>query len=251
MKFKKIWKQMNRGIVVAGILIIGITIYTVVDNAIFRKEAPSIEKEFRDYAKEFTEANMDSEAFIESGAHWDEKQLEEKEKSVSNLLDQYWTQKKYNTGINGGGNTKDSLLLEIISSQKDKFGRDSYIKQASTNISKVKVKKNGPNGAMLTCDISALFTTYGGCALFLPNGDVEYVENDNYERENWDPTTEKDTEKIESLQEKKWKVSGSYVFYYLRVNGKWKIAAADWSSSAVEYLTDSNLDDMGGEKEWK
>lgn len=226
---KKMWKQTNRGILVGGVLIIGIAAYTLIDNVIFQKEAPSIEGRFRDYANEFLALNVDDEAYVSSGFKWTDELKEKKENAYMSTIDKYWTAKEYATMEGFNNHTKDDMMRTMYDTYIVEQYPNAYISNVTVNIDDVKIRKSGPNGAALTCEAVTELSFYRPRTIFMLDGYYAFPEDYT-----WGLEENGNKENVKDQKEKTVKLSSSYEIYYLRVNGEWMISSTSNNGLEIE-----------------
>lgn len=227
MNLKKMWKQTNRGIVIGGVLIIGVMVYTKIDNTIFEKEAPSIEKAFRDYANEFIAVNVDDNTSVTSDQESTKELVKAKENRYNKVLDKYWTTKEYSLmNQNGFLINKPNIMETIHEGCNNVDFMSSRISKINTELSYVDVKKSGPNGAMVECRAETECSFYGPVSFYLLDGQCILPSDWGFAQDY--------SNNVKEQKEETCKLTTFYTLYYIRDNGEWKISGAIDTGSELD-----------------
>ena len=171
-------KKINRGIVLAVILIIGLTIYIICDYSKFKKETPLIEQTLTDYITEFSEATVTPEKYQKLNAVYSDEDSAALTNKLYGIIDNYWTINNYNN--NDWGLTKSETKGEIDSFVKHK--ERGFIKEVSVDMNKFIVKKDGPNSALVIVSYNLSCIGNQDARMLFPN-DHYYYDEEHFDDE--------------------------------------------------------------------
>ncbi|MBE5921603.1 MAG: hypothetical protein E7269_02475 [Lachnospiraceae bacterium] len=138
---KKFLKRVNRGLILAAILVVGLIIYLIIDAVQFSSKKNEITVVVKDYIEAANTLTL-SEDFYDTAL------TEENEKAYRNLLNTYFCEKS----VDWSNYNKSELMSYYQDANFDK--ENGYLTESTYNISNLKVKKNGPGCALVTLDIS-------------------------------------------------------------------------------------------------
>jgi len=93
-KMKKIWKKMNRGVALAIILLVGLIIFFIIDNAVFAQEKPMLNEWLEEFLEETAKVNLLPEQYRVPGAEIPDDVIEAKTKEAKDFVDKYFTEYK-------------------------------------------------------------------------------------------------------------------------------------------------------------
>lgn len=158
MKLKKI----NRGLVLGAVLIAGTSCYVAYDNSRFQKSKPDIEKTVNSYFQGMIDVNMSGENIYEEA----EKYVNSTWVYDSTLEKMYY-------------NSKKTLISEIDNYYTDRSELTGGIQEYDISIGGMSIKKNGPNGAVVTLSLNTYIEFNGSPASLTPDGFMP-TDNENY-----------------------------------------------------------------------
>lgn len=219
MKFwKKQLKKTNRGLVLALILIIGVAIFTIVDNINFKEEKPEIEQLIFEYVKGIGEFAVTPEELVKK-ENISEEEFKPYLKKWNDFINQYWVYKKRNT---------DSLYWEyLMSDMKDSYSTLRYKSKGEQVVSctyetkNMQIKKAGPNCATASFTVKIIAECNNNPMILTPS---------NPENLDWFLGSDEDkTVKI--------KAEGEYVVLLERTTDGWKIYNTDGYISSMQDIT--------------
>lgn len=128
---KRFFKRVNRGLVLAAVILVGLVIFIQIDQYQFKSSKPEIEQMTREYLEKVKENN----------------QLEPKERMEKTrlLLTEYWEESNANTL----GVPKRTMENYLDSIQENDYAKlDGY----ADRINSIEVKKGGPRAASVSVD---------------------------------------------------------------------------------------------------
>lgn|GEM_PF-4260938 len=220
----KKFKRINRGLILGAIALVATIIYISVDYYNFSKEKPLISEQVENYIQDMlTVMPMDQpvKLMTDNSAYDRTKEVIEKYWSAQNISNsQHWYISK-------------SDFLSYINTVYGKSSSiyDGYVESADASISSIKVSKNGPNVALITCTINLRLTASDLCDFIHMTG-TDSIPEWEFTNSNLNKLKDDNTSiKIERRYECEFKM--------YRVNGTWKIGGAnsyymDMSNSIIE-----------------
>ena len=134
---KKFLKTVNRGVILAVLVIVCVAVYVAVENAGFRSEKPEIEQMVQQYLEEVRAINLASPG--------------EREQMTRELLEKYWVSTEQNGYY--GFDKKD--MIRYLDQQSERIGREPEISNYTALVKNLAVSQNGPGGAKVGADYSA------------------------------------------------------------------------------------------------
>ena len=166
MKFwKRQLKKSNRGLILALILIIGVTIYTLIDNNSFKKEKPEIEELISSYIKEMGDYAVTPEEFTKT-TEISDKEFKPYQDEYNKFINNYWVYKKRNP---------NSLYWEcLMTDAKDMYSdlmnntKENHVISAVYDARDIKIRKAGPNCATATFKVYIVAETVGDPNIITP-----------------------------------------------------------------------------------
>lgn len=207
-------RNINRGLVLGGLLALGVVCYTAYDNNQFKTSKPEIEQTMRDYIADLTSANVGSSDKLKS--------------QLTDFVNEHYTD--YTTSDNEYASSKSGLLDEINQAEVATQGGD--ITSAEYDIKEMSINKSGADGAKVTMIYNVCYDVSNGDPTFLTTNGIRTMTSGNYTNsDNYEPSTSS------------YKAIFSYEnaeFYLLRTSDGWKIAT---SSRAYGYGEDYSFDD--------
>ena len=223
-------RNINRGLVLGGVLALGVVCYSVYDNNQFKTSKPEIEQTMRDYIADLTSANVGSSDKLKS--------------QLTDFVDKHYAD--YTTSDNEYASSKSGLLDEINQAEVATQGGD--ITSAEYDIKEMSINKSGADGAKVTMIYNVCYDVSKGDPTFLTTNGISTMTSGNYTNsDNYEPSTSS------------YKAIFSYEnaeFYLLRTSDGWKIATssnygydsvADESKSESEIVPDSSAENTDSE----
>ncbi|RZS92348.1 hypothetical protein [Cuneatibacter caecimuris] len=189
------WKRINWGVLFALVLIAGLVIYLIVDNAKFKQSKSEIMETAERYLQE--QPLAEKEGLGGSDA------LEE-------LLNQYWAEIKLPGGINGQGKGAVLDKLKVLKEQEATAGR---IVEAQSLTQRPTVLRNSPWTAQVTVDVIETYEVDGPCVLFMSGG-FTAVPGGELKSYGW-----------EEGKTVKLKYQNEYTLEFAKTGDGWKIAS--------------------------
>lgn len=116
-------RNINRGLVLGGVLALGVVCYTAYDNNQFKTSKPEIEQTMRDYIADLTSANVGSSDKLKS--------------QLTDFVDKHYAD--YTTSDNEYASSKSGLLDEINQAEVATQGGD--ITSAEYDIKEMSINK--------------------------------------------------------------------------------------------------------------
>lgn len=206
---KRFLRRANRGLILAALILVGVIIYVLVDNAQFKSAEPEIQRQVKQYLEEVKTVNL--------------KDMDAKVDAARELVEKYWCDGS--SGLSDSGLKMDRQeALEYLKQVEAQGGDHKQVTDYTDVVRSVNVVKNGPGCAKATVayDVSMGFNQEvgeEGYRIYGLQGDSYYYYGSG----------------IQS-QEDGFKISGSYVFEFLlyEKDGGWKIGSVDYQM-ADEY----------------
>lgn len=220
MKFwKNQFKKTNRGLVLALILIIGVAIFTIVDNINFKEEKPEIEQTITGFVEGMGSFAVTPQEFIDKEEISD-KEFKPYQTKWNEFVNKYWVYKERNP---------DSIYWEnLMSDIKNMYSslqhktKDEQVVSCSYEARNIRISKAGPNCATATFSVYIVAETKGDALILTPM----YAETLGW-------FAEEDI--TDSLR--KVKAVGEYSVTLERTSDGWKIYNSDGYISSVQELT--------------
>ena len=196
---KRWYKKVNRGFVLAGILLIGLIIYNVIGAIQFNQQKENAKKTVEDYIQSVI-ALTESETVSQS-------QAEE-------LMDRYWKQKEMR--LQDGGIDKQEFQAQLNQYLKEK---NQNVEQLSGIITEYQISKYGRTGALcqVVCNYDAILK--GETAILFPEG-LDVIDQSIWKENGLEPDQAgKLNEQIQlylylELENDGWKIVRITVEYY-------------------------------------
>lgn len=136
-------RNLNRGIILFIVLIIGFVGYIVYDNIRFQKEKPAIEKTVTEYFEQIGEMNLLPKQYRKLGEPVPKEVVQQKIADNNKLIDQHWTTKSGNDY-----RTKEDIKTELKRLFENQQSGNNKIQDATCGVKKVSdIKKTSPNDA--------------------------------------------------------------------------------------------------------
>lgn len=190
-------RRMNRGLILAAVILAGLVIYINVDNFRFREAKPDIKKQVENYLEEVKQVNLSP--------------AEERVDQTKKLIETYWCDGK-NGSVYRMAQMDRKETLEYLDHVKERGILWSQITEYTDVVQDIVVKKNGPGSAKAVVPYHASIgfeNALGdeGYQIFGLQGDSYYYYGG--------------TEKAEDG--KRMNVSYSVTFLLYEKDGQWKI----------------------------
>lgn len=200
---KRFLRKMNRGLILAAVVLVGVVIFVTVDNARFKHSKPVIQKQVEEYLEEVKRVNL------EPG--------EEKVDQARKLLEQYWCDGSNGMDINYSRMAKEEGL-SYLKRVKEQGGDRKQVLDYTDMVRSVKIVKNGPGcaKAMVEYEASIGFEKElgeDGYPIYGLQGDGYYFFGSVKKEEDG----------------KRLNVSYTLSFLLYEKDGQWKISSADYS----------------------
>ncbi|MDO5291940.1 MAG: hypothetical protein Q4F05_04235 [bacterium] len=234
MNFKKMWKSANRGVILGIFLVIIVTIYVIADQIIFNNEKGEINTVVTDYVDDYMATLKASDEVIKNKA-WTKASGEKELTEFKDLINKYFAYSHYTSELTemyyyidrqtGEQQIKDAFSDEMLK-------ETGYVTSTEHSISSVKIKKYGPQGAIVSFNLNAKITING--AYGFTNIDLEPWQD--YSVNEQDGSIINDTSKPET-RSNKIEVS----VQLLREKGSWKISKIATGSFEYEEVIDTEV----------
>lgn len=204
---KKFFRRVNRGLLLAAILVIALLIYLGVDQAIFNSEKSEISTVVQNYVEAVNEFSVSQH--LKEDPDGAARQLEE-------ILEESFCNKG-GTGTRSSNSTRGSILREfLLMADEDAQG---YVTESNYNISELKVSKNGPGAALvqfsITYNLKVMEQKDTPFWAVFPWG-TQFIHSEIYE----DVQAEED----QTLREASVSVPRSVSFELFYRDGEWRIS---------------------------
>lgn len=160
---KKFLKNVNRGIVLLIVVVIGFTGYVIYDNASFKANKPAIEKMLQEYCGEIAKLNLLPEEYRDKDADLPQGVMDSQLKQNMELINRYWTTQR--TPNTWGG--KDQLRYNMeymLDTMKTEGGRILDFELGFRGVEDI--KKIAPGTARVTLSFYMNFDAVGNCQYF-------------------------------------------------------------------------------------
>ncbi len=227
-------KKLNRGVILAVVLLVGLVIYIVADNQMFKSEKPEIEQLVSDYVGEIAEINVAPEEYQVAGKAYTKEDSENRIEDYTNIIDKYWTTVDESDNLLTWYSYKAEVknAMEYLLSSPD----NGYITSCTADVTDCKINKDGPNSAVMTCTVRFIFTGTESCALIGSGGiDYSYSYNDA---------------NLDNMR--KCSVEQDCKFMLQRTSDGWKIGGNEWYSYLANEMNieaEENTEEEGSENE--
>ena len=147
------WKRINRGILLAAVLIAGLAVYVIADKAVFNRS--------RDEIVSLAERYLQEQYQKETGDY------AEREQGLEELVKAYWTDRKLPGAENGKSMT---ALLDEMRKQKETEMPGGSVQKAQGMLRQTSVSRNSPFSALIQVEAEETYEIDGPCVLFLGGG---------------------------------------------------------------------------------
>lgn len=251
MNIKKFLKKLNRGLVLAGIVLVGFIIFIIVDKKNFNKDKVVIKDTLYEYLDSMTEVMVVKESDLDENNIIKKEIREDKEKKISNLIGDKWGEAIYFTGNYSYYNDWLTSKSNVVKSIKETYGKSenpcnviSYI----YNIKEIKISKYGSNGAVAKINGQDKIEVKGASEVIIPiSGSVlniyssslfdEYPKLRNLGKEELNKVLKNVTFDFNN------QLFGHEI-YLVKEDGKWKISRANdyYGGSSGYHVEDSDIE---------
>lgn len=207
---KRFLKRMNRGLVLAAVLLAGLIVYIMIDSAAFKSSVPEIQEQVETYLEAVKTVNLEEPS--------------RKTDDAKMLLEQYWCGVESMMTDMGSAMTKSGGLdyLNMLEEQGGDYTRLTGYKDM---IGEVKVSKNGPGCAKATVNYSVSVESQQK----LPEEGYRILglQGDSYYYYGGGMTGNEDGTQMDA----------QYIltFLFYEKDGGWKIGSVDYESSGDGY----------------
>lgn len=231
---KKFLRKVNRGLVLGGVLIIGTTIYIIADLKNFEKEKPAVEQRVTEYAQAVAKFNITPEKYREYNITIGTDDSQKISADWKAIMDEYWIDLKASTNDIFYYYDDKSYLEECVNYYIEDKQR-GYVTDISIDLTDCKVKKDGPNAAVMSCIANIYYVGLENSGIFTPGGynnHYTYFDSDSPIEPKLMQTTF--SEEITFFIEKKsddWKITKSETYGKMDVNVS-KVQESDSESNS-------------------
>ena len=134
---KKFFKHANRGVILAIVAVLCVTVYVLVDNARFKEAKPEIEQAVRQYMEEIKTVNLAAP--------------QERIARTQELLEKYWTESQDN-GYYFGYTKED--VRNYLAYRERYAANDPELVDYTEVLKDISISQNGPKGAKIKAGYS-------------------------------------------------------------------------------------------------
>lgn len=198
-------RKLNRGLLLGAVLIAGTVSYVVYDNIQFGKNKEDIQKAVESYFEGFEEVNVSSKDSIAE--------------NCENLINDKWAYDK--SAEDNYYSTKKEIINSLDNYTEENIAT-GYITEYDSSPKNLKVKKSGPNGAVVTLSLNTYSEFYGAPYAITPEG-FNQIDNNNYENTNDYYMCNPD----DSIKYKSTVNYENISVYLKKSDGDWKITAVE------------------------
>lgn len=162
MSFKNFLRRINRGIVLAIALIIGLTCYLAVDSIAFNEEREIIRQRLEEYARDLTNMMLLPEQFREVGTEAPETLLEVKAREGRRLAAEY-----FSSGLGRGWSMRDNVAGSLEHMFRGNEERGEKIQSYEANLTRIRsITKHGTNLVTVEADITTTVIATADAGVF-------------------------------------------------------------------------------------
>lgn len=218
-------RNINRGLVLGGVLALGVVCYTVYDNNQFKTSKPEIEQTMRDYIADLTSANVGSSDKLKS--------------QLTDFVNKHYAD--YTTSDNEYASSKSGLLEEINQAEVAAQGGD--ITSAEYDIKEMSINKSGADGSKVTLIYEVCYDISEGDPMFLtPSGLTSFNSGSYTNSSEYEPS---------KTQYKAVLTYGYVDLYIIKTADGWKIATSNDYGYDEQYRFDDSeqQDDVTADSE--
>lgn len=231
---KKFLRKANRGLILGGALIIGVTAYVAVDLNRFKEEKPIIEQTLKEYADAVEKFNITPDKYREYNITLGTEDSQKIAADWQAIIDEYWIDKKILENDIFYAYDDKSYLEKSVNYYIENKQR-GYVTDISIDLTDCKIKKDGPNAAVMTCVANIYYVGLENSGIFTPGGynnHYTYFDNESPIEPKLMQTTF--SEEITFFLEKKaddWKITKSETYGQMDVNVS-KVQESDSESNS-------------------
>lgn len=206
-------KKLNRGIILAIILLIGLTIYIMIDNHNFKSEKSEIENVVEDYVNALNAFNITPEDQRALDVKLTQQQSDEIYKNGKTILDKYWVEGKTPVNTSFDFYFVKSDMRRMLQSWIDT--KQGYVTDYKLDIKSSSISKNGPNAAIMFLDVSVKATGAGEQTIFGLDGQEWLSFSDEVDTNLKSTKAEGNYDIYLKRTSDGWKIEGSYGYMYM------------------------------------
>lgn len=200
---KRFLRKMNRGLILAALILVGVVIFVTVDNASFKRSKPVIQKQVEAYLEEVKRVNLEP--------------AEEKVDQAKELLEEYWCDGSNGMNMSYGQMSKEEGIA-YLKRVKEQGGDRNQVVDYTDMIRSVDIVKNGPGcaKAVVAYEASISFEKEQGdegYPIYGLQGDGFYLSE------------------VKKEDDKHLNVSYTLSFLLYEKDGQWKISSTDYSEA--------------------
>ena len=231
---KKFLRKVNRGLVLGGVLIIGTTIYIIADLKNFEKEKPAVEQRVTEYTQAVAKFNITPEKYREYNITIGTEDSQKISADWQAIIDEYWIDKKILENDIFYAYDDKSYLEKSVNYYIENKQR-GYVTDISIDLTDCKIKKDGPDAAVMTCVANIYYVGLENSGIFTPGGynnHYTYFDSESPIEPKLMQTTF--SEEITFFLEKKaddWKITKSETYGQMDVNVS-KVQESDSESNS-------------------
>lgn len=231
---KKFLRKANRGLILGGALIIGVTAYVAVDLNRFKEEKPIIEQTLKEYADAVEKFNITPDKYREYNITLGTEDSQKIAADWQAIIDEYWIDKKILENDIFYAYDDKSYLEKSVNYYIENKQR-GYVTDISIDLTDCKIKKDGPDAAVMTCVSNIYYVGLENSGIFTPGGynnHYTYFDNESPIEPKLMQTTF--SEEITFFLEKKaddWKITKSETYGQMDVNVS-KVQESDSESNS-------------------
>ena len=230
---KRKLKKLNRGLVLAGIVLILLMIYMIVDHITFLGDKEELQDVVTGYITDIT-------TLLPAPEGYEELDPDAALSAVSQVLDQYFS---YDSGSYPYASSCTDIYNSFDSFYREAAGKTEFIIFSyETSVSDLTIKKNGPGGALVSLTIAQRleFGYEGDKALSICFPEPFYYYTNLYDVV--DPPAQSESlhsgsdalhSDTDAEQEVSQTVEHQIVFELAKKNGSWKILNVDERSDGL------------------
>lgn len=232
---KRFLKRVNRGLVLALVLLIALTGYIVTDEIRFKAEKPEITKLMNQFLEDSSQMGIFPKEYQKIGQPVPESVKEEKQKENIQMIETYW-------GIDSSESWKQkkSDFIQMIDEMlnENSSGKGYISKWTARYSSDPTIKKNGSNAAAVTAEYTVVVEYMGETAFNLPTEIVRSSDiSGDYHEEDENETNEENSDQLKRVT-----FNGTMNLELEKQDGHWKIIRSDYGGymySGVELVDTS------------
>ena len=217
-------RNINRGLVLGGVLALGVVCYSVYDNNQFKTSKPEIEQVVRDYVADLSEANIGSGDALKT--KW------------TDFVNSHYAD--YTSNYDNGGFNKTDMLEYAQSSYEQTGGE---ITSAEYDIKDMSINKSGADGSKVTLIYEVCYDISEGDPMFLtPSGLTPFNSGSYTNSSEYEPS---------KTQYKAVLTYGYVDLFIIKTADGWKIATSNDYGYDEQYRFDDSeqQDDVTADSE--